>query len=213
MHGQEAMMPTVMKYQTPEDKQNDRYEAQMLLWNKDASVDPTTGALSIYLTHVCAPTTKANRVGILGNIVIFELRRKCSGLFLGFEDRNCVNFSSSRDHLFILDDGDSLVYIILRKHYGNETYKLVCCFTHLIFAIPQRTETPEPVQSLGEIWHFRQPATKIIDKESTNHGRGHLELSDLQRNARLELEGLCLRLSSRIEKLNYSEDVLWKIHT
>jgi hypothetical protein len=206
-HGQETMMPTAIEIQTPEDRQNDQSKVHIPVWNKDASVDPATGALSINLTHVCAITTKANHVGTLGDTAIFELRGKCNGLFLAFEGSICVNFSSGQHHLFILDNGDSLVYLILRKHYANNIYKLVCCFTHLIFAIPQRTETPEPVQSFDEIWHFRQPVTKIIEKESTNHGRGHLELSDLQRNARLELESLCVRLSSGIEKLHHSEDV------
>ncbi|KAL4871478.1 hypothetical protein BDV12DRAFT_206225 [Aspergillus spectabilis] len=106
-------------------------------WYHNATVDANTGALSIYLTHFCALSRRPCRVPLKTRSwsTIFDFCGPKSRFFLVSESPLDTLIEPNHDYLFILNAGNcDLIYLVLRRVDGLNTYKLVAASTHLFLA-------------------------------------------------------------------------------
>ncbi|EEU41760.1 uncharacterized protein NECHADRAFT_87806 [Fusarium vanettenii 77-13-4] len=103
-------------------------------WNQNASIDTSTGALSINLTH-CMPLSETpEKVEEADGFFLFYLDAEPCGLYLVSEHRlDKLITGSDNDQLFILDAGDDCrVYLILRPRNLTNTFKLVAVCPYIV---------------------------------------------------------------------------------
>lgn len=96
-------------------------------WNQNASIDTSTGALSINLTH-CMPLSGAlEKIEEANGFFLFSLDAEPCAVYLVSQHRlDELVTGSDNDQLFILDtDNDSRIYLILRPSNPQNAFKLV----------------------------------------------------------------------------------------
>jgi hypothetical protein len=112
-------------------------------WFQNVSVRRDTGALSLYLTHICVISRQPSLIGSIGSAGMFEVLGTLSRLFLISESALDTVIDSKHDHLFMLNAGNSkLFYIILRQLDDHpKTYKMVAACMHVFMAYQGITPT------------------------------------------------------------------------
>jgi hypothetical protein len=102
-------------------------------WYQDATIHASTGALSINLTHLLKFSSSPKPVASSETLhaVAFEVRTEQCRPYLFTQDFAMDQLiDPRRDHLFILDEGNSSCsYLVMRKSGAPRMFRIVgCCY-------------------------------------------------------------------------------------
>jgi Heterokaryon incompatibility protein (HET) len=102
-------------------------------WRRNASIDPSTGALSIKLGHILqfksSPVLKIES----GTLRMYEVRTESCALYMSTDDVSLDTLiPPGPNHLFYLEkeDGSGCLLLFLRELEMPKTYKLVVCCSY-----------------------------------------------------------------------------------
>ncbi|KAJ4178257.1 hypothetical protein NW767_014900 [Fusarium falciforme] len=136
--GQASPRPTSPNVKDLDDEEVQRLKEES--WDKGATVDASTGSLTINLTRICGFAVVPSKVHTHGDMMIFEVQGAAPNkawvyLITDMPLNNLV--IPVRDHLFVLDQGDekSFVILILRKLDDSPDFRLIGCCYGLCFRL------------------------------------------------------------------------------
>ncbi|UPL03540.1 hypothetical protein LCI18_014474 [Fusarium solani-melongenae] len=110
------------------------------IWHRDATVDAVTGTLSINLIHLLRFRSTPRMVSRSGGLSLFLVQGKSATMCLISNARLDKYVMPGRDHLFILDTGQSsCFYIVMRKLDATDTFRILACCNHLAFKVPSES--------------------------------------------------------------------------
>lgn len=119
-------------------------------WDKGAAVDASTGSLTINLTRICEFAVVPSKVHTHEGMMIFEVQGATPNkvwMYLITDMPLDHLVIPTRDHLFVLDQGDekTFVILILRKLDDSPVFRLIgCCYGLYFRSIgPDELNLPE----------------------------------------------------------------------
>ncbi|KAJ4328615.1 hypothetical protein N0V84_000974 [Fusarium piperis] len=125
-------------------------------WDNSAAVNASTGSLEINLTRICGFTTIPLKVHTHGSMMIFEVQGAAPSetwMYLVTDKPLDHLVIPTRDHLFILDQGEekSFVILVLRRLDDSPVFRLIAYCYGLYFRFaPGRWKSSEMLSAPPE---------------------------------------------------------------
>ncbi|KAF4452156.1 heterokaryon incompatibility HET-6 [Fusarium albosuccineum] len=141
-------------------------------WNQGATIDTATGALSINLVHLHAFHSSPVQVADSDELRFFKVQSTPVSMFLSAETALDKHVQPGRDHLFILDQGDSTcIFLILSKVGADKAFRLLTFCYHVTFEVPMDTSlTPFETSSLPRSGRRRlENSLFVVDLQRSLH--------------------------------------------
>ncbi|KAF5009247.1 hypothetical protein FDECE_4540 [Fusarium decemcellulare] len=149
-------------------------------WYHGATIDAVTGALSTNLVHLHAFRSSPIQVADSDSLRFFKVESTPVPVYLSAEIALDKHVQPGRDHLFILDQGDSTcLFLILSEVNGTKTFRLLTCCHHVTFEVADDISlTP-----------FKAPGRGRMGKRALERS---LFVVDLQQSLHQVLQGIDL---------------------